>query len=426
MAPLACALGPLAHVAAATGTLPGSSSVEEFMNWYVSDGYRVDASALQALAQVGEPALRDRVGTALRATYLPWLDHIARGFQDLLVAEGRRADTGLDIKSGDCVLFVDGLRLDVGETLRTKLAAFGVNAELGVRLATYPTMTSSGKPAVAPLKATLEKGDGLSPTHSGRIVDAGHLRDLLEAEQLQTLGRDEIGEPAGTAWTETGDLDGTGHKLGIKIVDRVEQEVADISSRVRQLLDGGWQRVHVVTDHGWLLMPGQLPKVELPQHLTVTRKSRCARLSTGAGRIDQPSVPWTWDEDVRIAVPRGIAAFEAGCVYEHGGISPQESITPHLVVTAGGAKATAKVEGIKWIGLRCRIDFADAPAGASVDLRTAPGDPASSITDPKPAEGSDEAKLLVVEDSLIGSSAYVVLLSDSGEILAQVLTRVGE
>ena len=45
----------------------------------------------------------------------------------------------------------------------------------------------------------------------------------------------------------------------------------------------------MITDHGWLLMPGDLPKVELPEHLTEIRKGRCARLKEGS-QTDQQVV----------------------------------------------------------------------------------------------------------------------------------------
>ena len=424
--PLADALSSLDHVARATASLPTVDSVAEFKEWYAAEGHKVDLAAIAALAKVTDPPLREVVGTALRAAYLPWLDDVARAFQDVMVEEGADSDVGLTIEDGDCVIFVDGLRLDVGETLRARLGAGGVTASLTPRLAAVPTMTSSGKPAVVPLAVALGTGDALAPTTDGVEVNAPLLRKLLATESVQALSPDETGDPTGRGWTETGDLDGTGHKLGIKLVDRIGQEIADIATRVQQLLGAGWTRVHIVTDHGWLLMPGGLPKVELPIHLAVTRKSRCARLIAGAGNVDQPTFKWTWDPSVRIAVPRGVAAFEAGCIYEHGGVSPQESITPHLVVTSGAIVGGARIEGVRWRGLRCRVDFAMVPSGASLEIRRTPGNSAGSLVASKPVEGTDEASVLVEDDSVLGQSAYVVIVSASGEILAQLPTKVGD
>ena len=40
-----------------------------------------------------------------------------------------------------------------------------------------------------------------------------------------------------------------------------------MQQRITELLHSGWTRVKVVTDHGWLMAPGGLPKIELPKHL---------------------------------------------------------------------------------------------------------------------------------------------------------------
>ena len=62
------------------------------------------------------------------------------------------------------------------------------------------------------------------------------------------------------------------------------------------LLEAGWQQVVIITDHGWLLLPGGLPKAELPELLTTVRKARCARLKPLAA-TDQRTVPWFWDAE---------------------------------------------------------------------------------------------------------------------------------
>lgn len=424
--PLADALEHLARLAVRTQSLPSEVSTAAFARWYSDQGWPVDAAAIDALAVVPDPVLRDSVGGVLRAIYLPWLDGTARRFQDAAVSEDRIGDTGLEIDGGDCVLFVDGLRLDVAQRLRADLSTRGADVELAVRLAPFPTMTSSGKPAVAPLDIELAGGQEMGVTAAGKAVDAPYLRDLLLQAGVSAIAEGDIGDPSGRGWTETGDLDSTGHKLGLKLVDRIPAEVAAIASRVQELLGAGWSRVHVVTDHGWLLMPGTLPKVELPQHLTTSRKSRCARLTSRAGDVDQPTAAWTWDPGVRMASPRGVAAFTAGCIYEHGGLSPQESIIPHLVVSRSATTSPARIEQVKWIGMRCRVDVVDAPEGSAVDLRHHPGEASSSfVAEAKFLEGETDAKLLVEDDGLLGEVAYVVLLSDLGDILAQVSTRVG-
>ena len=71
-------------------------------------------------------------------------------------------------------------------------------------------------------------------------------------------------------------IDALGHKVQGELPLHLEHEVDRIADRVAELLDAGWERVRVVTDHGWLLLPGELPKVALPAYLTATKWPRCA------------------------------------------------------------------------------------------------------------------------------------------------------
>lgn len=426
-APLAAAVHCLAHLATLTETLPIAETDADFAAWYSEIGWKTDAEAISSLAAATGPSDRIAVAAAVRAIYLPWLDEVARRFQDVVTTSGYDPDIGLDVVDGDCVLFVDGLRYDVGERLRVELAVNAVSAEIAARLAPFPTVTSTGKPAVAPIGATLTGGDGMSATTAeGKTAGAEVLRALMRVSGVTPFPDEEVGEPSGRGWTEAADLDATGHKLGVKLVDHIPREVADLVARVNELLAAGWKRVVVVTDHGWLLMPGGFSKIELAQHLTEPRQRRCARLVSGALDVKQPVLPWSWNASVSMASPRGTGVFELGEDYLHGGLSPQECITPMLTVFSGSSQLRAgRIEQVKWIGMRCRVDVVGAPAGSALDLRRSPGDGTSTLlAETKTVDGDVEAKLLVENDELDGVDCFVVLLSAQGEILAQVSTRV--
>ncbi|MCB0040510.1 MAG: hypothetical protein KDE23_12570, partial [Caldilinea sp.] len=61
----------------------------------------------------------------------------------------------------------------------------------------------------------------------------------------------------------------------------------------------------------------------------------------------------------------------------------------------------------------------------SADIRTQPGNPASSIAAPKPFRSDGTASLLVENEDLAGYAAVVVVLDESGTLLAQMATVVG-
>jgi hypothetical protein len=245
---------------------------------------------------------------------------------------------------------------------------------------------------------------------------------------VQVLTGSDTGDPSGTAWAEAGEIDHRGHDVAVRLVDYLDEEIDRIVARIRELLNAGWSRVEVVTDHGWLLVPGGMEKVELAPAVTEVKKGRCARVKAGAV-VDTPTVPWFWDQDVRIALAPGVTCFEANKEYEHGGVSPQECIVPRLSVTVGTAAATTggpEITNIKWLGLQCRIEFSGVTDKVLVDIRGLPAEPKSSIAErAKETSSAGKVSLVVPEEEHEGERAHLVLAAEDGRILAQREVVVG-
>ena len=71
---------------------------------------------------------------------------------------------------------------------------------------------------------------------------------------------------------------------------------------------------------------------------------------------------------------------------------------------------------------------AGTPAGATVDIRTKVGDAATSLLPdkaPKPLKADGSVSPLVEDESHIGSSVAVVILDESGKVIAKANTTVG-
>jgi hypothetical protein len=59
------------------------------------------------------------------------------------------------------------------------------------------------------------------------------------------------------------------------------------------------------------------------------------------------------DAEVRVAIAPGATCFEANKVYDHGGVSPQESIVPVLRVSVGAASPAVNapiISTVRWLG----------------------------------------------------------------------------
>ena len=93
----------------------------------------------------------------------------------------------------------------------------------------------------------------------------------------------------------------------------------EINERIHALLAAGWKSVRVVTDHGWLLFPGGLPKIELPSSLTDNKWGRCACLKQGAS-TDQSLYSWFWNPHHHFVLADGVSCFKNGEEYTHGGL----------------------------------------------------------------------------------------------------------
>lgn len=422
--PMADASRELARLAALTASTPAVVTLNDLRDWYITTGHLADDAVLRAIACVPDGPRRKAVEGVVAAIYRDWVDATARRLQDLMATESVRSDVGLGLTAGECAVFVDGLRFDVGQRLKDEVEHAGLDVELRSRIASIPSLTSSGKPAVAALDDRPASGSDFTPRLNGKSLDAGNLRAAMTARGVQSLASTDVGDPTKRGWTETADLDALGHKVGIKLADRVDAEVAQIADRVRELLECGWRRVHVVTDHGWLLVPGGLNTVHLDVSKTVTRKARCAELAEHVGEIDQPVLPWSWDEGVRVAIPLGISAFEAGHTYQHGGVSLQETITPYLIVSVGAGAATVQIDQAVWKGLRCRVAGEGELPGAIVEMRSHPADSTSVLAAAKPWD-PDGVALLVADDDRIGEAAFVVVLDSDGHLVAQQATVVG-
>ena len=437
LSPRATALEPLAQLAKLCQVAPGSPTPEAYAEFYAQDGWRVDAAALATMAACGGLEQHSAVLGTMRAVYLPWLEKTARHLQQLIRDNGQslsKRAKPIEAVAGRLVLFADGLRMDVARQLAEKLAAVGIESTHDWEWSTIPSVTATAKPAASPI-ADIVQGGEAGDEFSTRLISTGQFltqdrfTTALKERGWQILGSDQNGDPSGSAWTEAGALDKRGHNEGWKLARSVETEVGDLVSRIGALLKAGWTEVIVVTDHGWLLLPGGLPKVELKTFLAEHRWGRCAALKPDA-QTNAVAFKWHWNPAVTIASPPGAGCFRASMEYSHGGVSLQEMVTPLLRLIAARLTGTsARILEAKWTGAKCRVSVAGDCTGVRVDVRTSQSDPNTSLLADKQArETTPEGKVTVFleDDSDIGKVATIVLLDASGQAIDSLATKLGE
>ena len=437
-APLATALEHLHALAKHTAAPLEGATVDELLAGYTQHGWCADLALIRALSAVEHQDDTQAVIAAAQVLYTAWAHQSSLNLQaavgPMVNAGTYEADDAVAAAPGVVTVFVDGLRLDLAHLLQEQLVAHHFNADLQVALAALPTVTETAKPALIPAgRSELVAGEQLNAARadSGAKASIAVLRLVMEAGGVQILEDGDMGDVSGSAWTEAGAIDHLGHERGLRFVHEVDKEIAQIAARVRSLLDAGWETVQVVTDHGWLLVPGGLEKIELAASVYEPggRKGRCARLKPDA-EVPVDTVPWYWDPTVKIAIAPGIGCFTANQVYEHGGVSPQECFVPRMTVTSGariGSQPTISIGAVTWAGLRCKVELLNAPAGTGVDIRQAAGDAGSSVAvAAKQTGGEATVTLLVPDEELEGTEATLVVFESSGDLLGQKKVTIGQ
>ena len=403
---------------------------------YLDRGWRIDSAAWRAYATVRDTPDKTAVEAALGAVYRPWLERLAKQVQAWAASYPCREPAQAPLlapKPGTVLVFVDGLRLDLGIALADRLRGEGLDVSLDTRWTALPSVTATAKPAWRPLADALE-GTVLADGFEPRVVATGkpcshHWFGKLIAEAGFTrLDGTETGDPSDCAWTETGRFDTDGHHHQAEVAHRLDDELRATALRVRELLAAGWRRAIVLTDHGWLLLPGGLPKVDLHQDLTESRWARCAKPKHGAAH-SLPMLPWFWGSEHAVVCGPGIGVFQNGVAYAHGGLSPQEALVPMLTVSGDGASAApVTIQGAQWKGLRLQVQLAGEYLDAVLDIRESPGDAGSSLMLPGQAPrkpGQDGRASIPADDDRCGAEGWLVVLL-GGKVVDQRRIKVPE
>lgn len=437
MAPIVQALHHLSTLAEVTRnvTLDGGD-IEDLVGGYQTSGWRADDASIRALACVRKLDDQQVVQGVIQTIYTPWAMASARHLQMLVEERGYPGGSihtapKPSYSNGTCVLFIDGLRFDIARRLVNQLEQHHFDVDENVCWAALPSVTATGKPAVSPVRDQItgrEASVDFEPetSVSKKPVNHYHFTKLLEEAGWQIIEGTNTGDSSGKAWSEIGIIDDAGHKGNLG--QRLDSILVDICDNVHRLLDAGWQRIEIVTDHGWLFLLDGLPKISLPQAFTDNQWGRCAALKPGVSTPDR-LFAWFWNPVHHFALADGINCFRKGISYAHGGLSLQECLTVHLTVTKSDQQSTQTsifISDIDWHGMRCIVSVDGASGEILVDLRLEAGNPNSSVAfSVKELKSDGTASLVVENEELIGSTVTAILMTKNEELLAQRLTVIG-
>ncbi len=431
--PLARAMVPMLALAEAVETAGSPTGFPDLADYYVRQGWKADCAVWQALhATRTLPHATEVVSVAIRAIYLPWLEKMSL----LVQAQSAQYPTAgpqhgrpLTAETGKVFLFADGLRMDLAKVLEERLFSTGKTVLLDTAWAPLPTVTATAKPAWQPFADKLGgplEGTAFDPRdqNKNKPLQPARFRQLLAEQGIYYLEASQTGSPGECAWTEIGSIDSSGHTEGARLAWRLEEELVGLQRRIAELLEAGWTKVQVVTDHGWLLLPGGLPKEDLPKHLTDSLWGRCAIPAPGA-QHGYPMTSWFWDPAEAVVLAPGISCFQSGREYAHGGLTLQEAFIPSLTVCARPGKGSIHLKDWKWSGLRLSLTLEHAD-GLAADLRSKAADSSSSLTTKPVVVKEKQARLLVPDDEAQGKAAFLVVLDADGQPIFKHPIVIGE
>ena len=381
---LARAADLLAAIHAARGELDGLTAPASLLVRYAEAWWRIDADfrilreGLDAHEGLPYERLRDRCNRSYRdilarmndrftallrgesawpADSLARQDHFWADVFGQPAAARSKATRGGARRGKIAIMFVDALRYELGQALHAALVEerAGDERRITAKLAAIPTVTPIGMTALLPSgerravsygadwNITIAEADGAGV--SGNLKDKAARRAWLEAHApgaaFYNLG-DLLNTPAArlheapvTIVFDT-TLDAVGENAGSLALSTFSALLGNVKRGIHKLLGLGISEVHVVADHGFLLLE-EIGEHEKASVRTVPALAVHERylLGRGLGKTEQVAFPVPGSDDLIAWYPLGIGCFKTPGPYNyvHGGLSLQELVIPHLTIT---------------------------------------------------------------------------------------------
>ena len=195
----------------------------------------------------------DAISTAIRSIYMPWAEESALHLQQIVEKTQYPGGTIDSLKAvlyqtGECLLFVDGLRFDVAKRLREMLERYGFEVSESTKWTALPSVTATGKPAVTPVKDKIHGRDASADfepcvAQTGQSLKGGyHLQKLLDEDGWKVLEGSDEGNGEGMPGARFGDIDREGHSPRSETGQIHQRILTEIRDRIVSLISAGGEK----------------------------------------------------------------------------------------------------------------------------------------------------------------------------------------
>jgi hypothetical protein len=181
-------------------------------------------------------------------------------------------------------------------------------------------------------------------------------------------------------------VDELGHATGHEAIRHFEALLTDIERAIRRLRAWGYAEVHVVTDHGFVLLHGSanVQTLQVDKACFALLGARSGFLKPGE-QVATATVPFPLDASWSVALPPGLRSFAAPGTFFHGGATLQEVVVPHVRLVSvkfrSRMRARALVPQVDIVTLAVKVELVpERPVSAElfdegIRLRVFPGTP---------------------------------------------------
>lgn len=351
--------------ASARKEVAAADTARAFVEIFVKHARAIDGAHL-AIRHAAEEAGLPPIATVADRNYAAYTNALNTEFFERIAAVSTLDGLGIPAVTAElerslwkahgkrAVIIVDALRYDCALAIADELR--GAKVEVAPMLATLPTVTPIGMTAMLPLSgASVElqlKHNSVHPKVNGKDF-AARAERLRYLREFGADCRDIADIEAATSDPRAGELlvvygheevDSIGHGEATTLIRHVRLEIERLARLVRKLHRWGYEQVHIVTDHGFILLDEHKlpPEVACDKSWCNVLKERYALVPATAD-VPLVTLPMPWSSELRVAVPPGLAFFRAEKSFSHGGAAVQELVIPHLVARgqAGQGKRIA-------------------------------------------------------------------------------------
>lgn len=260
------------------------------------------------------------------------------------------------LQSGESValFIVDALRFDLAhklaESIRRELPQLEVNENTWV--GTLPSDTEFGKAALTPgskfsFNIELQDGD-LVPERNGRKITNHRRRTLLENDGWSYIMHDEdddVGWSSEQVAYYWNDIDETGENELTNFEELFSDRIEAISNIIcEKLRKGEWDRAYILSDHGFVSLPGH---VDIDDIRPPGNEEKVSRRWIAGTDLDSDAPGVLLDEDAHLGYLNDDAKISIltdpiqrfrnqglpDARFYHGGALPQEFVLNFVTIT---------------------------------------------------------------------------------------------